>query len=290
MRGHGVFPINQLAFDEREMKIPQGSEQWYDALAHSPNAIVNSYQVHLAAKLSVGLLRDDQALPDGWRYEPSVRPYRLPNRNPVLEGVTDEDRMGPTKFPDGIDLFRDRSEPEMRNVANSLRAFQAKPMKGEFSARREEVRREFQAPAQSSDGPNPVFSTAAEAPGPGADVHPPMPDVSTADARIPEPTPLMKPPTYIPPRAKVKVQQNLAARVPPLPQPFIDASALALTPLSPVSEIPTASAAARAAPPSQSYMPQSCRMLLRTGRRGGLAFRFPRMRSLSDFPTLLSRA
>ena len=243
-----MFPINQLAFDEREMKIPEGSEQWYDALAHSPNAIVNSYQVHLAAKLSVGLLRDDQALPDGWRYEPSVRPYRLPNRNPFLEGVTDEDRMGPTKFPDGIDLFRDRSEPEMRNVAKSLRAFQAKPMKGEFSARREE-----------------------------------------ADARIPEPTPLMKPPTYIPPRAKVKVQQNLAARVAPLAEPFIDASALALTPLSPVSEIPTASAAARAALPSQSYMPQSCRMLLRTGRRGGLAFRFPRMRSLSDFPTLLSR-
>ena len=106
MCGQGVFPINQLAFDEREMKIPEGSEQWYDALAHSPNAIANSYQVHFAAKLSVGLLRDDQALPDGWRYEPSVRPYRLPNRNPFLDIVTDEDRMGPTKFPDGIDLFR----------------------------------------------------------------------------------------------------------------------------------------------------------------------------------------
>ena len=43
MRGLGVFPINQLAFDERDMQIPEGSEQWYDALAQSPNAVINSY-------------------------------------------------------------------------------------------------------------------------------------------------------------------------------------------------------------------------------------------------------
>ena len=78
---------------------------------------------------------------EGWRYEPRVRPYRLANRNPFFEGVEpDEHRMGSTKFPDGIDLFGDRSEPEMWNLANSIRAL----------CRREEVRRDFQAPAQGS--------------------------------------------------------------------------------------------------------------------------------------------
>ena len=47
MRGLGVFPINQLAFDERDLQIPEGSEQWYDALAQSPNAVTNSYRVRL---------------------------------------------------------------------------------------------------------------------------------------------------------------------------------------------------------------------------------------------------
>ena len=66
-----------------------------------------------------------------------MRPYRPPNRNPFFEGVTSaEDRRGSTKFPDGIDLFGDRSEPEMRNFANSLLAFQLKAVKGEFSARK----------------------------------------------------------------------------------------------------------------------------------------------------------
>ena len=184
MRGLGVFPINQLAF-ERNKKIPEGSEQWYDALAQSPNAVINSYEVHLAAELSVGMLRDDQALPDGWRYERRVRPYRLPNRNPFFEGVEpDEHRMGSTKFPDGIDLFGDRGEPEMRNLAKSLRAFQLRAIKGDFSVRREERRRDFQAPAQGSDDPNPVLSSAAVAPGPGMDASRAdslMPDVSCSD-------------------------------------------------------------------------------------------------------------
>ena len=48
----------------------------------------------------------------------------------------------------------------------------------------------------------------------------------------------------------------MAARTAPLSEPFIDASAPAFKPLSAVSEIPVASAAARAEVPSQSYMPQ----------------------------------
>ena len=107
MRGLGVFPINQLAFDERDVRITESTEHWFDALAQSPNAVINSYRVRLAAKLSVGILRDDQTLPDGWRYEPRVRPYRRPN---FFEGVEpDEHRAGATKFPDGIDLIGDLS-------------------------------------------------------------------------------------------------------------------------------------------------------------------------------------
>ena len=68
---------------------------------------------------------------------PRMRPYRPPNRNLFFEGVTSaEDSMGSTKFPDGIDLFGDRSEPEMLNLAHSLQAFQLKAVKGEFSARK----------------------------------------------------------------------------------------------------------------------------------------------------------
>ena len=70
--------------------------------------------------------------------------------------------MGSTRFPDGIDLFGDRSEPETRNLANSIRAFQLKAVKGDFSARREEVRRDFAAPAQGSDDPNPVLWTPSK--------------------------------------------------------------------------------------------------------------------------------
>ena len=164
MRGLGVYPINQLAVDERDMKITEGTEHWFDALAQSPNAVINSYRVHLAAKLSVGILREDQMLPEGWKYEPRVRPYRLPDTHPFFEAVEpDEHRIGSTKFPDGIDLIRNFSEAHARNLANSIRAFQTKALKGEFSALREEVCRNFEVPAQSSSDPNPVLSSAAEA-------------------------------------------------------------------------------------------------------------------------------
>ena len=110
----------------------------------------------------------------------------------------------------------------MRNLVNSSRAFQLKAVKGDFSARREEVRRDFQAPAQGSDDPNPVvLSSAAPAPGPGADAL--MPDASVGRAPTPTPAPdtarTMPPPTYIPPRAKVKVQQKAVARTAPLAEP-----------------------------------------------------------------------
>ena len=52
------------------------------------------------------------------------RPHHLLHRNAFFEGVEpDEHRIGSTKFPDGIDLFGDLSEPEARNLANSVRAF-----------------------------------------------------------------------------------------------------------------------------------------------------------------------
>ena len=161
MRGLGVFPINQLAFDERDMGITEGTEHWFDALAQSPSAVINSCRVHLAAKLSVGVLREDQMLPEGWKYEPRIRPYLFPNRHPFFEGVEpDEHCMGASKFPDGIDLIGNFSEAHARNLANSIRAFQTKAMKGEFSALREEVCQEFEAPTQSSSDPNPVLSSA----------------------------------------------------------------------------------------------------------------------------------
>ena len=158
MRGLGVFPINQLAFDERDMRITKGTEHWFDALAQSPNALINSYRVRLASKLSVGILREDQTLPEGWKYEPRVRPYRRPDRNPFFESVEPgEHHMGATKFPDCIDLIGDFSEPHGRNLANSIRAFQLKAVKGDFSARREEVRRDFEAPAQRTAWWQPVW-------------------------------------------------------------------------------------------------------------------------------------
>ena len=101
MRGLGVFPIYQLAFDERDMQTPEGSEQWYVALAQSPNAVINSYQVHLAAKLSDSL-RVLSLMSIAWAPRNSL----------------------------GL-----RSEPEMRNLANSIRAFQLTAVKGDFSAR-----------------------------------------------------------------------------------------------------------------------------------------------------------
>ena len=69
-------------------------------------------------------------------------------------------------------------------------------MKGDFSARREEVRRDFEAPAQSSNDPNPVLSSAAEAPGTGADRAKPdaaMPDAGEDTAPTPFPTPTTPP-------------------------------------------------------------------------------------------------
>ena len=185
MRGLGVYPINQLAFDERDMRITEGTEHWFDALAQSPNAVIYSYRVHLAAKLSVGILREDQMLPEGWKYEPRVRPYRLPNRHPFLGGEPDEHRTASTKFPDGVDLIGNFSEAHARDLANSIRAFQTKAMKREFSAMRKEARRDFEAPAQSSSDPNPVLSSAAEAPGTGTsriDQDAPMPDADGGDA------------------------------------------------------------------------------------------------------------
>ena len=79
IRGLGAFPIViNLLLMSVTRRFSEGFEPWYDALAQSPNAVTNSYREHLAAKLSVGMLRDDQALLEGWRYEPRVRPYRLP--------------------------------------------------------------------------------------------------------------------------------------------------------------------------------------------------------------------
>ena len=119
------------------------------------------------------------------------------------------------------------------------------------------MRRDFQAPAQGSEDPNPVLSSAAVAPGTGsgetkADAA--MPD-ATADS-APTPNPSRPPPTYIRPSAKMKAQQKAVARTAPLSEPYMDATAPAFTPLSPVSEVPIASVPARKSVPSQSYMPQ----------------------------------
>ena len=98
-------------------------------------------------------------------------------------------------------------EAPARNLANSIRAFQTKAMKGEFSALREETRWDFEARAQSSSDPNPVLSSAAEAPGTGAsriDQDAAMPDADGGDATAKASTPTsspagMPPPTSVPP-------------------------------------------------------------------------------------------
>ena len=74
------------------------------------------------------------------------------------------------------------------------RAFQLKAIKGDFSARREEVRRDFQAPAQGSDDPNPVLSSVAVAPGPG-----------TGDFRADSP---MFPPQALRPQLLIRLLPN----------------------------------------------------------------------------------
>ena len=175
--------------------------------------------------------------------------------------------MGSRKFPDGIDLIGDFSEAHARNLANSIRAFQTKALKGEFSVLREEVRRNFEAPAQSSSDPNPVLSSAAEAPGTGvgqADQDAMMPDAEGSNAAAKASTPTsspssMPPPTYVPPSAKVKAQQRVVARTAPLAEPFVDPKAQAFAPLSPVAEIPVKDSSARANVPPAGRMPQALR-------------------------------
>ena len=102
----------------------------------------------------------------------------------------------------------------------------------------QEVRRDFEAPAQSSYDPNPVLSSAAEAPGTGADRAKPeaaMPDADEDTAPTPFPTPTtppksMAPPTYVPPSAKLKAQQWAVARVAPLAE--LNLSSILVLPLS----------------------------------------------------------
>ena len=61
-----------------------------------------------------------------------------------FEGVDPDDRhMSSTKFPDGIDLIGNFSEAHARELANSIRSFQEKAIKGEFSLLREDARRNF---------------------------------------------------------------------------------------------------------------------------------------------------
>ena len=106
-RAVGAYLFNQLALSEDDLRMPTDREQaqnWPDALAQTPIAVIQSLRTHLFANLSVSKLRPDQVLPPGFEYQPRVRTFRSVDDVPILDGVNlSEEQVGQI-YPAGVEI------------------------------------------------------------------------------------------------------------------------------------------------------------------------------------------